>query len=560
MPNMDSTVDDLATDVIERCESKELDHLGLVAGMYDELEIGERIDEHISQDFEQRKVSIGQAVKAMVLNGLGFVRQSLYLTPQFFETRPTERLIGEGIEPDHLHDDTLGGALDSLYECGVTELFRDVSAHAIDQLGLTSRFAHLDATSFSFHGEYESEEEPEEEEPEDGVINIRKGYSRDHRPDLNQVVLDLMVEHQAGIPTLMEPLSGNASDQGSFPELIDRHISHLQRAHGFDYVVADSALYSADHVGDLDEMGTKFITRVPASISEAKQAVAEADVEEMEPLVEGYRGEVLRSGYGDVEQRWLLVWSEEAEQRAIDQAAKQLQREHAEEKKTFRELKEKEFACREDAEKALERFEEDLTASVLTEGRVLRAVHFTMDSDGRPVETGEERFLLQGQLVPSEARENELVKKKSLFIVATNELDEQKLSDEELLEGYKGQHSVERGFRFMKNPELLADPLYLQEEERIMALLMVMTLCLLVYSALQWRIRQGLKETGRSYPDQKGNPTQRPTARWVFQSFDGIHVLHVGQQRVVLNMKERHRTIVSVLGPNYERLYVSHPT
>lgn len=93
-----------------------------------------------------------------------------------------------------------------------------------------------------------------------------------------------------------------------------------------------------------------------------------------------------------------------------------------------------------------------------------------------------------------------------------------------------------------------------------MALLMVMTLCLLVYSALQWRIRKGLKEKGLSYPDQKGNPTQRPTARWVFQSFDGIHVLCVGQKRVVLNMKERHRTVVSVLGPDYERLYVSHPT
>jgi transposase len=556
MSTMDSTVEDFATDLsIENCESKELDHLGLVAGMYDELEIGKRIDEHIAQDFEQRKVSVGQAVKAMVINGLGFVRQSLYLTPQFFEARPTERLIGEGIEPEHLHDDTLGGAMGSLYEYGVTELFRDVSAHAVEQLGLTSRFAHLDATSFSFHGEYESEGEPE-----DGVISVQQGYSRDRRPDLNQVVLDLMVEHQAGLPMLMEPLSGNTNDQGSFPELIDRHLSHLQRAHGFDYVVADSALYSADHIGDLDKAGTKFITRVPGTIEEAKQAVKEADLEAMKPLTDGYRAETLHSEYGDVRQRWLLVWSEEAEQRAIDQVAKQLQREHTEEKKAFSDLKEQEFACREDAEKALEAFEEDLTASVLSKGRVLRAVHFAMNSDGRPVETGEESYLLRGQLAPSEAHEAELVKKKSLFIVATNELDKEKLSNRELLEGYKGQHSVERGFRFMKNPELLADPLYLQEEERIVALLMVMTLCLLVYSALQWRIRQGLKEKGQSCPDQKGNSTQTPTARWVFQSFDGIHVLYVGQQGVILNMKERHRTVVSVLGPNYERLYVSHPT
>jgi len=81
-----------------------------------------------------------------------------------------------------------------------------------------------------------------------------------------------------------------------------------------------------------------------------------------------------------------------------------------------------------------------------------------------------------------------------------------------------------------------------------MALLMVMTLYLLVYSALQWRIRQGLKEKDRSYPDQKGNPTQRPTARWVFQNFEGIHVLYAGQQRMVLNMKQRHQTVIPFWG------------
>jgi transposase len=52
---------------------------------------------------------------------------------------------------------------------------------------------------------------------------------------------------------------------------------------------------------------------------------------------------------------------------------------------------------------------------------------------------------------------------------------------------------VERGFRYLKAPRLLADSLYLQSERRIMASLMIMTLCLLVYSALEWRIREGLR-------------------------------------------------------------------
>jgi hypothetical protein len=54
----------------QECPSKLLNHLGLVAGMYDELGLGELIDSLIPQDKEKRVVSVGQAVKAMVLNGL----------------------------------------------------------------------------------------------------------------------------------------------------------------------------------------------------------------------------------------------------------------------------------------------------------------------------------------------------------------------------------------------------------------------------------------------------------------------------------------------------------
>ena len=56
-------------------QSQILDHLGLVAGRFDELGIGNVIDQAIDQDASKPQVSIGQAVKAMVLNGLGFVNQ-----------------------------------------------------------------------------------------------------------------------------------------------------------------------------------------------------------------------------------------------------------------------------------------------------------------------------------------------------------------------------------------------------------------------------------------------------------------------------------------------------
>jgi transposase len=244
----------------------------------------------------------------MVLNGFGFVQQRLYLTPELFERVPTERLIGEGVRPENLNEGVLGRALDDLFEYGVTELFRDLAAHAAGKLGLTSRFAHLDATSFSFEGEYDSDEEPT-----DGVIRIQQGYCFGLRPDLNQAVISTCVERKAGLPVLMKPLSGNVN---SFPELFDRHVEHLQNVHGFDYVVADSSLYSASRVEKLTESGIKFVTRVPETILEAKTRIQEAEIESMEPLKEGYRAKECRSEYGGIEQRWLVVHSEEAEERA----------------------------------------------------------------------------------------------------------------------------------------------------------------------------------------------------------------------------------------------------
>ena len=59
-----------------------------------ELKIAEYIDARITNDSDVRNVTIGQAVVAMIINGLGFTGQTLYLFPEFFEDKPIDRLIG----------------------------------------------------------------------------------------------------------------------------------------------------------------------------------------------------------------------------------------------------------------------------------------------------------------------------------------------------------------------------------------------------------------------------------------------------------------------------------
>jgi transposase len=115
-------------------KSYTLDHLGVVAGMCDELGIAELIDRVIVQDGDKRTVSVGTGVKAMILNGLGFVNRARYLTPLFFEGKPLDRLLGPGIQAEHLNDDVLGRHLEALYEYGVNKLYPLLAVQAVQRL------------------------------------------------------------------------------------------------------------------------------------------------------------------------------------------------------------------------------------------------------------------------------------------------------------------------------------------------------------------------------------------------------------------------------------------
>lgn len=538
------------TMVPPRYRSQTLDHLGLVAGMYDEIGIGAKIDQVIAQDTDKRQVSLGQAVKAMVLNGLGFVNQRLYLMPEFFWDKPTERLLGEGISPEHLNDDVLGRALDALYEFGVTELYALIAPQAVERLGLAVRFAHFDSTGFHVDGHYNSETGAEA-----GVIHLTRGYSRDHRPDLNQAVLQLIVDRQAGLPLFMQPLDGNAEDKTHFRQTLQAYLGQLRTTYPLEYIVADSALYTAETLPLLQESG--WITRVPATLKAAQEALRAADPETMTRLDEQTRCQPLRSEYAGIPQRWLVVYSESAHQRALKTVPRQCLKHTQADVKAFAKLCAQSFACTADAEQALGAFQNSLTLTTVAESHIVAVPHY--QGRGRPAQDRQPdavTYRIEGALASLPEAYTARVRQHSSFILATNQLDTQALSDAELLQAYKDQHRVERGFRFLKDPLFLASSLYLKSPKRIMALMLVMTLCLLVYAALDYRIRERLQTEGQTFPHQTGKPIQNPTARWVFQYFVGIHLLILADgQKLVLNLNEHHQSLLELLGWAYEALY-----
>ena len=490
--------------------TQSLDHLGIVAGICHEIGLVETIDTFIGQT--HRKVSVGQAVMAMILNALGFVGRPLYLTPEFFSNKPVNLLIHPQLQASDFNDDSLGRALDTLYEKGVTEVFATVASKALTAYGVEHRFVHLDSTTFSLHGAYEADSDDE------NAIQVTHGYSRDYRPDLKQVVVNLLCSYQSQIPVWLETLDGNQADKTSFPSTINSYLAQLQDGET-PYFIADSALYTANNIRNLSNV--RWICRVPETLKAVKELYQTLPIEAMQPATEnGYRYLSVESSYGDVAQRWLIVHSQAAYHREVATLEKKITNEREAAEKSLQQLSPKEFDTQIAAREAV---------STLSAGwryhepeiELVAIPHYP--NRGRP--TKEQLptrigFQVVGQVVEQPQAIEQAKNSKGKFVLATNELDAISLDDATILSAYKGQNvSVERGFRFLKDPLFFASSLFLEKPQRIMALLMVMGLSLLVYALAERWIRSETDPAGtnHSQPSRQANATSNATTH--FSSF-----------------------------------------
>ncbi len=329
----------------------DLGHLGLVASVLDRIRLVETVDRLVGPR-PGEKVSTGMALKAAILNALGFVASPLYLFGHFFQGKPTEHLLGPGITPDLLNDDRMGRMLDDLFEAGVTEVFLGIAQAARKAFPFPVQALHVDSTSFHVHGVYGSGEEGQTVDAGDEPLAIRltHGYSRDHRPDLQQWVMNLVCADTGGIPLLFAPGDGNQSDREALVPLLARYRQALDLG---AVVVLDGASYSQENLRALE--GFSWILRVPATLKEARALLeGEFPREAWTPLLPGYRGLEVEREYGGVRQRWLLVESEARAREEEEGLRRRVARAEGEAEKALGRLLSRGFACEADARRALE--------------------------------------------------------------------------------------------------------------------------------------------------------------------------------------------------------------
>ncbi len=526
-----------------------LDHLGIVAGVCREIGLAEYLDELAGPT--QQQVSIGTATVAMLLNGLGFSNRRLYLVSQFFAAKPVEHLLGPGITAEMLHDDCLGRTLDWLHDHDPTALFAGIARQARQRFGIAARQIHVDTTSFAVTGEYDTELDAH-------TLAVTYGYSRDHRADLKQWMLALATTRHGDVALFCQALDGNASDKVTLVAAVEALAEQLR---GDDteapIFVADSGLYSAENAARLGAAGVRWIGRVPDTSAAAKAALTVAD--------EGWQhdGDLswASAPQAPAGERWVVVRTTAGEDRARATLQRQVDTMRPQWEKALWHLGNQRFACAPDARAALAQQLKTCPAWLQVQSvLVMQPKHRRPRRPRKDAPPDHVEWQILTILTVDAAAVAQEARRKAAFVVATNLLDAARLSDHELIRTYKEQHSVERGFAFLKDPLFLASSVFVKKPVRIVALSLVMVLCLLVYRLAEHRLRERLAATRQTVPNQLKQPTDRPTMRWVFQCFEGVSLIaflpaHGPPRWELVNLESLHEQVAALLGPYCARLY-----
>ena len=190
------------------------------------------------------------------------------------------------------------------------------------------------------------------------------------------------------------------------------------------------------------------------------------------------------------------------------------------------------FSCEPDAQKEIEKFSKNFRYCKLVNSGIVKE---EIPRRGRkpkapvPEEEKQYRYKIELEIGINQEYCDMVRRNRSFFVVATND--------------------VERGFRFLKDPEFFADSIFVSKNEHIQALLMIMTLGLAVFSGLEWKLRNAMKESNVQLPNQTGKLTDKITMRYVFQIFSTVITIVLNNgERLFYHISEQANIIQELLG------------
>ena len=553
-----------------QAKTVQIEHLGIVSQVIEEVGLVESIDRLIP--LPNATVSMGQRVASMVLNALGFVNHPLYLSENFFDKRPVELLLGNNVKVENLNDDCLGIALDKINEYGETQLFSKLALNIINNLGQLGPNFKLDSTSFSLTGQYKADGAKKDTTGDHDtsapqIVAVDYGHSKDHRPDLKQVMMALVTTGPSDFPIMMMPQSGNTSDRSEFAKIVQAQAKKLQKEFTIPDMLwaADSALYNKNWVRSQKELGILWVTRAPDSLKMSRNGIQQMLSTPKSEWILGSNGYHLFNSTGDHggdQQRLVVVFSEQAHKKQVMTFDRNLMKRYLVLSKAVEKLGREEFKCEADAIKALKKImakEVDFEIASYEINPIER-----YQGKGRPRKDAEPKIVgyrIDAHLASALQVIRGKRAQKGMFVLVSNATDTDQHSAMDVLSAYKGLSGTERAFKFLKDPLFMASQFYLNKTTRITALMCVMTISLMIYTIVQHKVRHACEAENESIENLAGKPVKKPSTRNIFQHFSGISIVRLLDpsggliSEVFESLNAIQQKILRLLGPPYEAIY-----
>lgn len=446
-------------------------------------------------------------------------------------------LLGiEGVDVNSVNDDRVGRCLDRLFAADCPALVLAVTRHMIEEFGLDLSEIHNDSTTVTFHGEYA---EASKEGVSEGRVTpaITWGYNKDHRPDLKQLLYNLTVSSDGGVPIVFGVENGNVTDDKTHQANWDL-VRQIVGSPDFLYV-ADSKLATKENMAYIAARGGRFISVLPRSRSEDKEfreqlVAGSVQWEEVDEKCDEH-GKVIDTIRTSRESLttsdgFRLLWFHSSCKVELDRRsrAKRISRGFGE-LSSFR-LKlcgpRTRYTEESKVRKGVEKCLADVGASewITVEIQEVEREFFHQAGRGRPGPNTRYRKEVKTRFdiryEENRAAIESAEKQDGVFPLVTND---RALSPKDVLDAYKRQSDIEKRFSQLKSQFQVA-PVFLKNVRRVVALLTIYYFVLVVKTLLEREIRRRMRECGIEslplYPEER--QCRAPTTRRIIDLFENI--------------------------------------
>ena len=530
------------------------------------MKLEEFLQAYLPREDPRSKLPVAKGLLVLVKNLL-ISREPIYGLGEWAARYDPELL---GLSPEELlalNDDRVGRCLTIFFHCNRLSLILDLVRHVVRAFALGMNEMHNDSTSISFFGAY-AEAAQEKRRRDQKTLAITYGHSKDHRPDLKQLLYILTISDDGGVPIHFRAASGNVTDDTTHQETWEL-LCQIAGRRDFLYV-ADCKLATIGNMNYIAGNGGRFVSVLPRTRKE--DAVFREQVQKEEivwrPLWNktDENGDLVDcfSACGEpvvVPEGYRLWWFHSTRKTELDLAARSGRLQRAEQR--LRRLQEKLRAPR-----SRMRDKGKVQDAV---GKILQACHV---EDWIRVDLQEQQQETYRQQKRGRPGKNTMYVRKvstridldysidaerlgrerqtdGIFPLVTND---PKLSALDVLYAYKRQPQIEKRFEQLKTDFAVA-PVFLKDVGRIEALFCVYFLALLAEALLERELRRAMQREAIDslplYPE--GRPCRRPTTRRLIDLFEPIqrHTLqpaHGQPTTLITELSPVHRKILRLLG------------